>query len=172
MKPGPILIAGPTASGKSAYALDLAGRLADSRGGTVINADSMQVYAELRILTARPSRDEEARAPHLLYGHVSIREAYSVGRWLADVQAALAEVAASGRVPIVTGGTGLYFKALTEGLAANEITRVIAGEPLNRGDDDDTGAAPGGKDDKPSLTAIPKTKPRKGGGGMEPEPSA
>lgn len=108
-----ILIAGPTASGKSALALDLA----EDIGGTVINADSMQVYDALRILTARPSREDEGRVPHLLYGHVPIREAYSVGRWLADVEVALAEVRAAGRLPIVTGGTGLYFKALTEGLS-------------------------------------------------------
>ncbi len=109
----PILIAGPTASGKSALALDLAERL----GGTVINADSMQVYSELRILTARPSAEEEARVPHRLYGHVSLREPYSTGRWLADVEAALAETRAQGRRPILVGGTGLYFRALTRGFA-------------------------------------------------------
>ena len=111
--PGPILIAGPTASGKSALALDMALR----HGGVIINADSMQVYRELRILTARPTPDEEARVPHRLFGHVSVRDAYSVGRWLDDVTEALAWCAAGGRRPVVVGGTGLYFKALLEGLA-------------------------------------------------------
>mgnify|MGYP003660580010 CR=1 FL=1 len=109
----PILIAGPTASGKSALAVELAERL----GGTVINADSMQVYAELRVLSARPSPADEARAPHLLYGHVGIAEAYSAGRWLADMGGALKEARAAGRRPIVVGGTGLYFKALTQGIS-------------------------------------------------------
>lgn len=112
-----MLIAGPTASGKSALALEIAERLAGHRAATVINADSMQVYGELRILTARPSREEEGRVPHRLYGHVPIRTPYSVGRWLQDVAAALRETWAGGGVPIVVGGTGLYFKALTEGLS-------------------------------------------------------
>jgi tRNA dimethylallyltransferase len=109
-----ILIAGPTASGKSALALGLAREI----GGTIINADSMQVYRDLRVITARPTPDEEARVPHRLYGQVDAAENYSVGRWLADVAPVLDEVRASGRVPIVTGGTGLYFKALTQGLSA------------------------------------------------------
>lgn len=109
----PILIAGPTASGKSALALALAGRL----GGVVINADSMQVYSELRILTARPTQEDEARAPHALYGFVPAREAYSTGRYLADAAAALREARAQGLRPIIVGGTGLYFKALLEGLS-------------------------------------------------------
>ena len=88
-----MLIAGPTASGKSALALALGQRL----GGTVINADSMQVYRDLRIITARPAPDEEASVPHRLYGHVDAAENYSVGRWLADVRPALAEVRAAGR---------------------------------------------------------------------------
>jgi tRNA dimethylallyltransferase len=108
-----VLIAGPTASGKSGVALELACRL----GGTVINADSMQVYRELRVLTARPSESEEASAPHRLYGMVSAAEACSVGRWLDDAAHALAEARGEGRLPILVGGTGLYFKALTEGLA-------------------------------------------------------
>ncbi len=112
--PNAILIAGPTASGKSALALALAER----RGGVVINADSMQVYRDLRIITARPTPAEEARAPHRLYGHVDAAENYSVGRWCADAQAALAEAAQAKRVPILVGGTGLYFRALTRGLAA------------------------------------------------------
>jgi tRNA dimethylallyltransferase len=109
-----VLIAGPTASGKSALALTLAQAL----GGTIINADSMQVYRDLRILTARPTPQEEARVPHLLYGHVDAAENYSVGRWCVDASAALAAVERAGRLPIVVGGTGLYFKALTRGLAA------------------------------------------------------
>ena len=112
-RPGPILIAGPTASGKSALALERA----EACGGVVINADSMQVYAELSILSARPSAQDEARAPHRLYGHVPASEAYSVARWLEDVARVLAEATASGRRPIIVGGTGLYFQALTEGLS-------------------------------------------------------
>jgi tRNA dimethylallyltransferase len=111
--PAPILIAGPTASGKTALALDMAAR----HGGAIINADSMQVYRELRILTARPTPEEEARVPHHLFGHVSVTDAYSVGRWVADVEAALAACRDAGRRPIIVGGTGLYFKALLEGLA-------------------------------------------------------
>ena len=108
-----ILIAGPTASGKSGAALEIAARL----GGTIINANSMQVYRELRVLTARPSESEEASAPHRLYGTVSAAEAYSVGRWLEDVASAIEVANDSGSLPIIVGGTGLYFKALTEGLA-------------------------------------------------------
>ena len=109
-----VLIAGPTASGKSALAL----ALAEALGGTIINADSMQVYRDLRIVTARPSAQEEARVPHLLYGHVDAAENYSVGRWCVDASAALGAVERAGRLPVVVGGTGLYFKALTRGLAA------------------------------------------------------
>jgi tRNA dimethylallyltransferase len=106
-----VLIAGPTASGKSRAALALA-RAID---GVVINADSMQVYREAPILTAQPSDADKALAPHLLYGHVSAREVYSVGRWREDAIAALAQ--AGGRTPIFVGGTGMYFSALTDGLA-------------------------------------------------------
>jgi len=109
-----VLIAGPTASGKSALALALAEEL----GGTIINADSMQIYRDLRIITARPALGEEACVPHLLYGHVDAADIYSTGRWCVDVSAALRETQAAGRLPIVAGGTGLYFKALTHGLAA------------------------------------------------------
>lgn len=112
--PKAILIAGPTASGKSAVAL----AVAQARNGVVINADSMQVYRDLRIITARPAPEDEARAPHRLYGHVDAAEAYSVGRWLADARAALDEAEREGWLPIVVGGTGLYFKALTQGLSA------------------------------------------------------
>src|SRR6202043_100807 len=97
-----LLIAGPTASGKSALALALAERL----GGIVINADSMQVYADLRILTARPAPADEARIEHRVYGHVDAADTYSVGRWLVDARAALAQVRQAGRVPIFAGGTG------------------------------------------------------------------
>src|SRR5712671_2328171 len=114
LQPNAILIAGPTASGKSALALALAEQLS----GTVINADSMQVYRDLHVITARPTADEEARVPHRLYGHVDAAENYSVGRWLADVAPALDAVRAGGRVPVLVGGTGLYFKALTQGLSA------------------------------------------------------
>ena len=109
-----MLIAGPTASGKSALALALAERL----GGTVVNADAMQVYRDLRVITARPTPPEEASLPHRLYGHVDAAENYSVGRWLTDVEPTLREVRAGGSVPVLVGGTGLYFKALTQGLSA------------------------------------------------------
>jgi tRNA dimethylallyltransferase len=112
--PSAILIAGPTASGKSALAV----KLAESIGGAIINADSMQVYRDLRIITARPMPQETARAPHLLYGHVDAAENYSTGRWCIDAAAAMAEARRDGRLPILVGGTGLYFKALTQGLAA------------------------------------------------------
>jgi len=108
-----ILIAGPTASGKSGLALVVAEKM----GGLVINADSMQVYRELAILTARPSEADLARAPHALYGFVSGAEAYSAGRYAVDAANAIAEARAQGRMPIIVGGTGLYFKALLEGLS-------------------------------------------------------
>jgi tRNA dimethylallyltransferase len=111
--PNALLIAGPTASGKSAVALALAERLR----GTIINVDSMQVYRELRVLTARPSEADECRVPHRLYGTVSASEAFSVGRWLDEARAAIADARREGSVPILVGGTGLYFKALLEGLA-------------------------------------------------------
>ncbi|WP_308914952.1 tRNA (adenosine(37)-N6)-dimethylallyltransferase MiaA [Jannaschia sp. LMIT008] len=104
----PVLIAGPTASGKSALALKIA-----ERGGRIVNADAMQVFADWRILTARPGPAEIARAPHALYGHVRWETPYSVGHWLRDVVPLLTD----GPRPIVVGGTGLFFRALTEGLA-------------------------------------------------------
>jgi tRNA dimethylallyltransferase len=113
LQPCPILIAGPTASGKSALALALAEKV----GGVIVNADSMQVYRDLRIITARPTPEEEARVPHRLYGHVDAAENYSTGRWLADAKSVLAEIRAAGKIPILVGGTGLYFKALTTGLS-------------------------------------------------------
>lgn len=108
-----LLIAGPTASGKSG----LAGRLAERLGGVIVNADSMQVYRDLRVLTARPSIEEESRIPHRLYGHIDAAENYSVGQWIRDVGLALSEIWRAGALPIVVGGTGLYFKALLRGLA-------------------------------------------------------
>jgi tRNA dimethylallyltransferase len=109
-----VLIAGPTASGKSALALELAERA----GGTVINTDSMQVYRDLRILTARPAMEEEARVPHRLYGHVDAAVNFSAGAWVSDAAKVLEETRAEGRLPIFIGGSGLYFKALTQGLSA------------------------------------------------------
>jgi tRNA dimethylallyltransferase len=109
-----VLIAGPTASGKSALALELAQK---SRG-VVINTDSMQVYRDLRILTARPTPAEEARVPHRLYGHVDAAVNFSAGAWVTDAAKVLAEARAQKLQPIFVGGTGLYFKALTRGLSA------------------------------------------------------
>ncbi len=109
-----MLIAGPTASGKSALAMEIAGR----HGGLVVNADSMQVYRDLRIITARPSQAEEAQTPHRLYGHIDGAENYSAMRYAADAAAVLAECGRSGALPVFVGGTGLYFKALTEGFSA------------------------------------------------------
>lgn len=105
----PVLIAGPTASGKSALAL----RIAQALGGAVVNADALQVWSCWRVLTARPSPEDEAAAPHLLYGHVAPDRAYSVGDWLAEVAGLLEQ----GRPLVIAGGTGLYLTALTSGLA-------------------------------------------------------
>jgi tRNA dimethylallyltransferase len=109
-----VLIAGPTASGKSALALELA----QKTGGVVINADSVQVYRDLRVITARPTPEEEARVAHRLYGHVDAGVNFSAGAWVADAGRVLAEARAQNRLPIFVGGTGLYFKALTRGLSA------------------------------------------------------
>ncbi|WP_150494174.1 tRNA (adenosine(37)-N6)-dimethylallyltransferase MiaA [Roseibium aquae] len=109
----PILIAGPTASGKSALAVSLAELL----HGTVINADSMQVYSDLCVVTARPTPADMARAPHRLYGTVPADQSYSTGAWLRDAERIMEAVQQEGRRPILVGGTGLYFKALTEGFA-------------------------------------------------------
>ncbi|MDB5641256.1 MAG: miaA, partial [Hyphomicrobiales bacterium] len=108
-----LLIAGPTASGKSALAI----RVAQATGGVVVNADSMQVYADLRTLTARPSVAEEREAEHRLFGHVDGAVNYSVGKWVENARAVLAELAGAARLPIFTGGTGMYFKALLQGLS-------------------------------------------------------
>jgi tRNA dimethylallyltransferase len=113
-EPKIILIAGPTASGKSALALALAEKL----GGTIINADSMQVYRDLRVITARPTPEEEARVPHRLYGYVDAAVNFSVGRWCSEVADVLAAAKCEANAAIVVGGTGLYFSALTQGLAA------------------------------------------------------
>lgn len=105
----PVLIAGPTASGKSALALEIA----ETQGGVIVNADAIQVFDNWRVLTARPSVEDEARAPHRLYGHVPGSAEYSVGHWLRDIAPLLKD----GPRPIIVGGTGLYFTALTQGLA-------------------------------------------------------
>ncbi len=112
-KDRPVLIAGPTASGKSTLALTIAERF----GGRIVNADAMQVFAPWRVLTARPTPQDEARAPHALYGHIAWDSAYSTGDWLRDVATLL-----DGPRPIVVGGTGLNFGALTEGLAEIPLT--------------------------------------------------
>src|SRR5687767_6654408 len=107
------LIAGPTASGKSALAL----ALAEAVGGTVINADSAQVYADLRIISARPTAEDEARAPHRLYGCRDAALPCSAADWAADARRAIAETHGAGRLPILVGGTGLYIRTLLDGLA-------------------------------------------------------
>ena len=112
--PKTILIAGPTASGKSALALVVAEKL----GGVIVNADSMQVYRDLCIITARPTADDERHVPHRLYGHVDAAENYSVGRWCGDAAGTLADLSKQGRTAILAGGTGLYFSSLARGLAA------------------------------------------------------
>jgi len=111
--PPAIFLMGPTASGKTAFALELAQEF----GGVIINADSMQVYAELRVITNRPAPEDEAAAPHRLYGFRPASEAYSTALWLKDLALALNEAAAERKLPVIVGGTGLYFKALTEGLS-------------------------------------------------------
>ncbi len=116
-----ICIAGPTASGKSAWALEIA----KSVGGEIINADALQVYADLQILSARPKESEMDGIPHHLFGHVAGNVRYSTGQWLRDVQPVILDCLARNIVPILTGGTGLYFKALTEGIA--DIPRVSSG---------------------------------------------
>lgn len=108
-----VLIAGPTASGKSAVAMELA----RATGGVIVNADSMQIYRQLRILSARPSEAEEADAPHRLFGFADAYQPFSVARWAHAVRPVLDDLRSDGRLAIVTGGTGLYFKALEEGLA-------------------------------------------------------
>lgn len=108
-----VILAGPTASGKSSLAL----RLAAQKNGTIINADSQQAYRDLRILTDRPSEADEAKAPHKLYGHVPASERYSAGKWIRDAEAAIRETWEEGRMPILTGGSGLPLRLLREGMA-------------------------------------------------------
>jgi tRNA dimethylallyltransferase len=107
------LIAGPTASGKSALALTLAER----HNGTIINADSAQVYRDLRVLSARPSREEEARAPHRLFGHIDATDDHNAARWASEARAEIAAAHETGRLPILVGGTGLYLRTLLDGIA-------------------------------------------------------
>lgn len=113
MPPETILIAGPTASGKSAYAI----KLARQHDGVIINTDSMQVYGQLQIITARPNGQELQQCQHVLYGHRDGGKPYSVASWLDEVKPVLDEVRTNGKVPIFVGGTGLYFKGLLEGLS-------------------------------------------------------
>jgi len=136
MEPRIWLIAGPTASGKSALGL----RLAQATGGEIVGADSMQLYAGLRVLTAGPSPEEQARAPHHLFGTVDPADGWSVGRWLRAASEVIADVRARGRHAIVVGGTGLYFSALTKGLAeiphiAADVRRATAAEFDAMGED-------------------------------------
>jgi tRNA dimethylallyltransferase len=109
-----VLIAGPTASGKSALALELA----QTHDAVIINTDSMQVYRDLRVITARPTLAEEAEVPHRLYGHVDAAMNFSAGAWVTDAAKVLADARAQKRLPIFVGGSGLYFKSLTRGLSA------------------------------------------------------
>ena len=113
MASGLILLAGPTASGKSELALGLA----EALGGVIVNADSMQVYRELEVITARPSALDQARVPHRLYGVVSVAESFSVAAWRSQAEAEIARARAASKVAVVVGGTGLYFRALERGLA-------------------------------------------------------
>ncbi|MDP1736259.1 MAG: tRNA (adenosine(37)-N6)-dimethylallyltransferase MiaA [Caulobacter sp.] len=113
MTPPILLIAGPTASGKSALAL----RAARALDGEIVNADALQLYADLRVLSARPSEEEQSGVPHHLFGVADGADGWSVGRWVRAAAPILGDIRARGRTPVVVGGTGLYFKALTEGLA-------------------------------------------------------
>lgn len=123
-KSRPVLIAGPTASGKSALAMSIA----EHTGAPIVNADAIQVFSDWRILTARPSQDEETRFRHCLYGHVSGSTSYSVGNWLRDLVPIL-----NGPPPVIVGGTGLYFMALTEGLASiPEVPQSVRAEADRR----------------------------------------
>ncbi len=144
-----VLIAGPTASGKSALALGLAGEI----GGTIINADSMQVYRDLRVITARPTPEEEASVPHRLYGHVDAAENYSVGRWLADVRPVLDEV----RAARARADPGRRHRALFQGADAGAFHRAAGpgGHPGGRARADGGGRA-GGIARRACRGAIPQ----------------
>lgn len=124
----PILIAGPTASGKSGLAV----RLAERFSGAVINADALQVYGCWRVLTARPDASDEARAPHHLYGHVGLNRPYSAGHWLREVADLLDRLRESDLRPVIVGGTGLYFQALTRGLADIPATPAAVRQEADR----------------------------------------
>lgn len=132
-----VCIAGPTASGKSAWAVSLAKK----HDGEIINADALQVYQDLTILSARPMPEEMADVPHHLFGHVKGATRYSTGIWLREVVPLIMDILARDKLPILVGGTGLYFKALTEGLAdipspdaraVNEANRILAEEGIMR----------------------------------------
>ena len=124
-----LIVAGPTGSGKSALAL----AVAEAFDGLIVNADAMQVYRELRILTARPAADEEARVPHRLFGVLSVRDPCSAGRWRGLALAAIGEAHAAGRLPIVVGGTGFYLRALIGGLAdVPAVPDAVRGEAERR----------------------------------------
>lgn len=155
-----VLIAGPTASGKSALALDLA----EAAHGTVINTDSMQVYRDLRVITARPTIEEEARVPHRLYGHVDAAVNYSAGAWVNDAAAVLAETQANGRLPIFIGGTGLYFKALTRGLSnvppVPDAVRQAVRERLERNGSEVLHAELGLRDPEAAARLRPRDRVR------------
>lgn len=129
----PILIAGPTASGKSSLALELAEQMG---GCVIVNADSMQVYDGWSLLTARPSSYEEKQVPHRLYGHIDPAETYSVGAWLREIYAVLKETREAGLCPIIVGGTGLYFTSLIRGLSMipeiPDDVRAAAEDELSR----------------------------------------
>jgi tRNA dimethylallyltransferase len=132
-----VLIAGPTASGKSALALELAARM----NGVVINADSMQVYRDLRVLTARPSDEEMNRAPHRLYWHIGAEEIYSAGRWLREAEQEIAAARKAEKTAIVIGGTGLYFSALLKGLSAvPEVSAQVRSQVRGLGEEKDNEA--------------------------------
>ncbi len=129
-----ILLAGPTASGKSSLAVEVACGL----GSAVVNADSMQVYREWRILTARPSEEEMQGVPHLLYGHVGLRSPYSMGHWLDDLKSVLPPPGSNAPPPVIAGGTGAYFTALTSGIAPipripADLRRQVEAELVERG---------------------------------------
>lgn len=139
MRPA-LLIHGPTASGKTELAITVAKAL----DGEIVNADSMQVYRDLRLLTARPSEEEEAEVPHHLFGHVDAAERYSTGKWLADARSVLADIQRRGKVAIFVGGTGLYFLSMLQGLSeippvpeeiraeARNLLQTLGAEGLHR----------------------------------------